>query len=136
MSKLGLWGNYETKVVCNELRRQDLLSHAEWVQDATDCVARFSAITYSGYLLWAIPCLRLVRKSPWFARQAATVVRWMVADIRFEKGLSSRPHQLGRIVRRNLFWPGNWLLGQCLSLTRFEGRGARSTAIAPASSRY
>lgn len=118
MSKLGVWGNYDEKVVCNELRRQDLISTSDWVQEVTHCASRFSPITYRGYRLWADPCLRLVRKSPWFARRVATVVRWMIADIRHEKGLSNQSHLVGRVVRQALFWPGNWLLGTCLALVR------------------
>jgi len=112
MSKQRLWGDQATKIVCNELRQQNLLSVSDWIHDATDCAARFSPMTYQGYSLWAIPCMRLMRKSPWFARRVATVVRWMVADIRYEKGLSNQSHFMGRVVRRNLFWPGNWLLGR------------------------
>lgn len=118
MSKQSLWGNFAEKIVCNELRKQNLLSVSDWIYDATDCAAKFSPTTYQGYSLWAIPCMRLMRKSPWFARRVATVVRWMVADIRYEKGLSNQSHFMGRVVRRNLFWPGNWLLGRYVALFR------------------
>ncbi len=120
MSKLGFWGDFETKIVCNELRRQELLSVSDWIHDASDCAARFSPITYQGYCLWAKPCRQMVRKSPWFARRVATVVRWMVADIRYQKGLSSQSHLLGRVVRQALFWPGNWLLGSAMTLLRSD----------------
>jgi len=122
MSKQSLWGNYAEKIVCNELRQQDLLSVSDWIHDATDCAAKFSPMTYQGYRLWAIPCVRLMRKSPWFARRIATVVRWMVADIRYEKGLSDRSHFMGRVVRQVIFWPGNWLLGTVVSFSRNDER--------------
>lgn len=135
MSKLGLWGDYQTKIVCNELRQQNLLSVSDWVQDATDCASRFSPTSYQGYQLWAIPCMRLVRKSPWFARQVATVVRWMVADIRYQKGLSGQSHFMGRVVRQNLFWPGNRLLGSCLEMFRTKGVDVATRAREPFLSR-
>lgn len=116
MSKLGIWVDYEQKVVCNELRRQDLISFSDWVLDASDCRKTFSRTTYQGYRLWAVPCLRLMRRYPTLARSLAVAVRWMAADIRYQKGIHTQRHWKGWLVRRGIFWPINWLLGHGLSL--------------------
>ncbi|WP_208621845.1 hypothetical protein [Bordetella genomosp. 12] len=130
MSRLGLWGDYSKKIVCNELRQQNLLSISDWAQEASDCATKFSLTTYQGYKLWAVPCLRLVRQYPWFARCIATVVRWMVADIRFERGLRARPHYVGRLIRQRVFWPTNWFLGKCLLILRHaRATGAERAAV-------
>lgn len=112
MTKLSIWANQETKIVCNELRRQDLLSVSDWMHDASYCASRFSQVTYRGYRLWAAPCLRLMRRHPVLARGLAYAVRWMVADIKYRKGLSNSPHLLGRFISQGLFWPANALLGR------------------------
>lgn len=120
MSKLGIWADFEMKIVCNELRRQNLLSFRDWVYDASHCAKTFSPTSYLGYRVWAIPCLRLMRKYPPLAAGLAVVVRWMVADLKYEIGVSAQPHLPGRIVRRGLFWPGNWLLGSLARVARMQ----------------
>ncbi len=114
MRKLGVWADYDVKIVCNELRRQELISFRDWVYDATYCARRFSPTSHLGYRIWAIPCLRLMRRHPPLAKKLAVVVRWMVADLKYEIGVSKQPHLLGRIIRRGVFWPANRLLG-CLA---------------------
>ncbi|HYG44205.1 MAG TPA: hypothetical protein VEA17_14900 [Bordetella sp.] len=116
MSKLGIWVDYEQKIVCNELHRQELISFGDWVLDASDCRNTFSLTTYQGYHLWAMPCLRLMRKHPALARSLAVAVRWMAADIKYQKGINTQRHWRGWLVRRGIFWPANWLLGHCVSL--------------------
>jgi len=111
MSKLGIWVDYSQKIVCNELRRQNLISFSDWALDASYCRKTFSAITYQGYRLWAMPCLRLMRKHAALARILATAVRWMAADIKYQQGTSAHRHVRGWLVHRCIFWPGNWLLG-------------------------
>lgn len=128
MSKLGIWVDFERKIVCNELRRQNLISVQDWVYDATHCAKKFSPTSHLGYRVWAIPCLRLMRKHPPLAKRLAVVVRWMVADLKYELGVSKQQHLLGRIVRRGVFWPGNWLLGCLARLARIEV-GASSCRI-------
>jgi len=123
MGKLNIWGDFEKKIVCNELRRQDLISVSDWIHDASDCMARFSPVTYQGYRLWAVPCLQLIRKHESLARSLAIVVRWMVADIKHQKGLSTKPHYLGRMIRLGVFWPGNWLLGKVASMSHIKRPG-------------
>lgn len=128
MSKLGIWVDYERKIVCNELRRLDLISVQDWVYDATHCAKKFSPTSHLGYRVWAIPCLRLMRKHPPLAKRLAVVVRWMVADLKYELGVSKQPHLLGRIVRRWVFWPGNRLLGCLARVARIQA-GASTCRI-------
>ncbi|PWF22156.1 hypothetical protein [Corticimicrobacter populi] len=116
MSKLGIWVDFQQKIVCTELRRQDLISFSEWAYDASDCAQRFSETSYLGYRIWAVPCMRLMRKHPSLSRALAVVVRWMVADIKHERGVSSQSHWMGRVVRRGIFWPANRLIGHAASL--------------------
>jgi len=120
MSKLGIWVDYEQKIVCNELRRQNLISFTDWVLDARHCRKTFSSTTYQGYRCWALPCLHLMREHSWLARMLAIAVRWMTADIKYYEGESARRHWRGWLVRRCIFWPANWLLGTCVSLRRLD----------------
>lgn len=123
MSKLGIWADYGAKIVCNELRRQELISFQDWVYDATHCARSFSSTSYLGYRLWAIPCLRLMRRYPSLAKRLAVVVRWMVADLKYEIGISKQRHFMGRVMRRGVFWPMNRLLG-CLARLFWTDVGA------------
>ncbi|MGV2864851.1 hypothetical protein [Achromobacter sp. AGC39] len=111
MSKLGIWVDYQQKIVCTELRRQALISVSDWAYDASDCAQRFSATSYQGYRLWAVPCLRLMRKHPLLSRVLAHAVRGMVADIKYQRGVNNKPHLMGLIIRRGVFWPANLLVG-------------------------
>ena len=111
MNKLGLWGDFEKKIVCNELRRQGLMSMADWICDTSHCARNFDFITYRGYCLWANPCLRLMRKHALLARILAVLARWIVADIRYKGGLRPHPHLFGLLVHRGIFWPANRILG-------------------------
>jgi hypothetical protein len=123
MNKPGFWGNYEQKIVCNELRRQGLLSVTDWIHDASYCAKRFDPTTYRGYCLWAVPCLRMMRKHRTLARLLAIPVHWMVADIRYQHGARQAPHLLGFLINRGIFWPGNRVLGD--AARRFGAPGRR-----------
>lgn len=111
MKKLGVWVDFQQKIICSELRLRNLISFSEWAYDASDCAQRFSKASYLGYRIWAVPCMRLMRKHPSLSRALAVVVRWMVADIKHERGVSSQPHWMGKVVRRGMFWPVNRLIG-------------------------
>lgn len=127
MSKTWIWVDYD-KIVCNELRRQNLVTLEDWVHEATYCAKTFSAVTYQGYRLWANPCLQLMRRYPLLAKALAHPVRWMAADIKYQTGASAHRHWLGWAVRRGVFWPGNWLLGHYA--LRSRRHGARSSLAA------
>src|SRR3546814_13529638 len=116
MSKLGIWVDYERKIVCNELRRQNLITFNEWIVEARHCRKTFSSTTYTGYRLWALPCLRLMRRYPSLARTLAVAVRWMTADIKHYEGVSTQRHWRGWMVRCCLFWPAHLLLCHCSAL--------------------
>ncbi|WP_039883366.1 hypothetical protein [Achromobacter piechaudii] len=118
MSKLGIWVDYQQKIVCTELRRQDLISASDWAYDASDCAQRFSSMSYQGYRLWAVPCLRLMRKHPLLASVLAYAVRGMVADIKYQRGVNDKPNLMGLIIRRGVFWPANLLMGSLASVAQ------------------
>lgn len=112
MNKPGFWADYDMKIVCNELRRQGLLSVADWACDASYCARRFDSTTYLGYRLWASPCLRMMQRHRPLARALAIPVRWMIADMRYQHGARSNRHFLGLLINRGLFWPANRLIGK------------------------
>jgi len=117
MGKLGVWVDYDQKIVCNELRRQNLISFEDWVLDASHCAQAFTPITYLGYRLWANPCSRLMLRYPLLARGLARAVRWMAADLKYRKGVSHHRHLRGWLIRCCVFWPSNWLLGSGVFLS-------------------
>lgn len=125
MSKLGIWVDYQQKIICTELRRQNLISASDWAYDASDCAQRFSLTSYRGYRLWAVPCLRLMRKHPLLSRALAYSVRWMAADIKYQRGINKKPHVLGLIIRRGVFWPVNLFVGGLATVAQI-GRRSRS----------
>ncbi|MCS3509266.1 hypothetical protein [Achromobacter sp. JUb104] len=118
MSKIGIWVDYQQKIVCAELRRHGKISTSEWARDAMDCSRRFSLVSYMGYRLWAVPCVLLMRKYPLLSRVLAVAVRGMVADIKYQAGDSDKMHLVGLLIRRGLFWPANHLLGSLAIIMR------------------
>ncbi|WP_407848883.1 hypothetical protein [Bordetella petrii] len=135
MGKLGVWVDYDQKIVCSELRRQNLISFEDWIIDASHCAQTFSPITYLGYRLWANPCSRLMLRYPSLARSLARVVRWMAADLKYRKGVSHHRHWRGWLIRCCVFWPGNWLLGSGVFLSLSVARRWSGKSGSPVFSR-
>ncbi|MCO7641093.1 hypothetical protein NJI34_30435 [Pseudomonas sp. S 311-6] len=111
-----LWENSEGKIVCNELRRQNLISFSDWIHDSRYCAERMSITVYRGYRVWAIPCLKLMRRYPVLARGISVPASWYIEDVKFALGVRQARHWRGRLLRYGLFVPGSWLLGQGLSV--------------------
>lgn len=107
-----LWEDSANKIVCNELRRQNLISFQDWVHDSRYCIERMPASVYQGYRVWAIPCQRLMRRYPAFARGIAIPAGWYIEDVKFALGVRQSRHWRGRLLRYGLFVPGSWLLGR------------------------
>ena len=99
------------KVICTELCRNGVIDHAVWMADIRYSQQNFSAQTMRGYHLWGVPYVRLMRKSPLFAKLAAYPTRWFAEDIAFRMGVLSTPNYRGLVLREFVFRPVCFALG-------------------------
>lgn len=121
-----LWEDSSNKIVCNELRNQNLISFQDWVHDSRFCAERMPVTVYQGYRVWALPCLKVMRRYPAFARCIAIPAGWYIEDVKFVLGVRQSRHWRGRLLRYGLFIPGSWLLGQGQALRARFSRASPS----------
>jgi len=102
------------RVVCTELRRQDLMDKALYKWDIEFTQKKLSGRTVAGYHVWAIPYVRVMRRKDIWGRLATNAIRpLMVAralECAYQLGHRNKPHWGGRFVRL-LVEPICWLLG-------------------------
>lgn len=87
-----------SKVICSELVRQGLMS-----QRARDVCALYAARHLDehferGYHFWALPCVRLMRRSGTFTKVISFLTKHRTTEVVFRMGISLRRTLLGRVV--------------------------------------
>ena len=106
-----------TRVICTELERQGLME-AELLQTDIVFTQRHIAMkTVQGYHLWAVPYVRLMKKSTIVTRLVKPFANWRAEEIAFQMGTRTRPHYRGKAVRY-IGEPVCWLLGWMMTLQR------------------
>lgn len=93
------------KVICTELCRNGIIEHDVWMADIRYSRENFSEQTMRGYHLWGIPYVKLMRKSPLFAKIAAYPTSWFAEDIAYRMGVRAKPNLKGWVLREILFRP-------------------------------
>ncbi|MBT3361739.1 MAG: hypothetical protein HN403_19110 [Rhodospirillales bacterium] len=89
----------DSRVVCTELAAQGLLDPGLYFLDVRFTEERLSAAHVRGYHAWAVPLVRLMRKSEIVTRIVSPVARWRAEEIAHLLGAKSRGHLAGKIVR-------------------------------------
>jgi hypothetical protein len=99
------------KVICTELCRNGVIEHEVWMADIRYSRENFSDATMRGYHLWGVPYVRLMRKSPAFAKLAEYPTRWFAEDIAYRMGVWERGNWKGWALRELMFRPICSVLG-------------------------
>jgi hypothetical protein len=89
-------------LVCTELVRQRLMT-AELARVARDYrLSRYSAKQFNGYLLWAGPVVRIMRRDDIFGRLMTALMLLLIGSwtlhMAYELGYSKKPHYGGKLV--------------------------------------
>jgi len=102
-----------TRVICTELVRQGLMAPRLQRLDIAYTLRHLSPVTVRGYHAWAVPYVRLMKRSHLATRLVEPLARWRAEEIAYRMKSRSRPHYRGRVVR----WLGEpvcWALGTML----------------------
>jgi len=106
-------GGGNSRVICTELVRQGLMAPRLQRLDIAYTLRHLSPATVRGYHAWAVPYVRLMKRSHLATRLVEPLARWRAEEIAFRMKSRSRPHYRGRVVR----WLGEpvcWALGTVL----------------------
>jgi len=113
MGRTGDAASSNTRVICTELVRQGLMAPSLQRLDIAYTLRHLSPATVRGYHAWAVPYVRLMKRSPLATYMVEPLARWRAEEIAFRMKARSRPHYGGRAVRV-LGEPLCWLLGTVL----------------------
>ena len=88
-----------TRVICTELVRQSLMAPSLQRLDITYTLRHLSPATVRGYHAWAVPYVRLMKRSHLATRLVEPLARWRAEEIAYQMKSRSCPHYPGRVVR-------------------------------------
>lgn len=114
-------GGDNTRVICTELVRQGLMASSLQRLDIAYTLRELSPATVRGYHAWAVPYVRLMKRSNLATRLVEPFARWRAEEIAYQMKARSRPHYGGKVVRV-LGEPVCWALGKVLGWIGDPGR--------------
>ena len=79
--------------------RQGLLDPAIWRADLAFTYKHLSPTTVRGYHLWAIPYVRLMRKSPLAQKLMRPLATWRAEELAHQMGVLQKSNWKGKVVR-------------------------------------
>jgi hypothetical protein len=104
-------GSSGGKVICTELCRNGVIEHDVWMADLAYSRKHFSEQTMRGYHAWGVPYVKLMRKSPLFAKLAEYPTQAFAQDIAYRMGVVAKPNYMGWALRELAFRPVCWSIG-------------------------
>ena len=118
-----------TRVICTELVRQGLMQAKLQRLDIAFTFRHLCPATVRGYHFWAVPYVRLMKRSSFATRLVEPFARWRAEEIAYQMGARDKPNFKGKLVRL-AGEPICWALGMVLGWTgdpdRFYPLGAKS----------
>lgn len=92
-------GNSSGRVICTHFYRRGRLTRELWRADLEFTFANLSPTTIRGYHYWAIPYVRLMRRSPLAERIMYPLAKARAEEIAFQAGRRNKGSVAGKIVR-------------------------------------
>ncbi len=86
------------KVVCTELVRQGKMSEKDQRACTLYAFSRLPASFMAGYHFWAVPYVRLMRRSNWATKLIWPIVRSRTGEIRYRLGLEKKGTFFGKVI--------------------------------------
>ena len=108
--KNGRFKKGKGRVICTHLFRTGKLSRELWKVDVRFTKQRLSAHTVRGYLFWAIPYVRLMRRYKWAESVMLPLAVARAEEVAYQMGERQVPNFGGKLVRL-VGEPVCWLLG-------------------------
>jgi len=92
-------GNASGRVICTHFYRRGMLDRELWRADMEFTFATLPEATVRGYHYWAIPYVRLMRRSPLAERLMYPLAKARAEEIAYRMGLRPKGSFGGKIVR-------------------------------------
>ena len=106
-------GNSSSRVICTHFYRKGMLDQAIWRADMAFTFKNLSPATVRGYQFWAIPYVRLMRKSTVAEKFMFPLAKWRAQELAYQMGVVSKGSWRGKLVRLTCE-PICWALGVCV----------------------
>lgn len=103
-------GGGSSRVICTHFYRKGAIDAEVWRADLRFTCSRLSDRMVRGYQWWAIPYVRLMRKSPLAERLMRPLALARARELAYQMGVLPRPDYFGKLVRWTLE-PVCWLVG-------------------------
>ena len=95
----GSSGGSSGRVICTHFYRKGMLDRETWRADIEFTATRLSAKTVRGYQYWAIPYVRLMRRSPLAEKVMYPLATWRADELAYRMGKREKGNWKGKIVR-------------------------------------
>ncbi|MBS1164924.1 MAG: hypothetical protein H6R00_949 [Proteobacteria bacterium] len=87
------------RVICTHFYRKGMIDRDVWRADLEFTAHHLSEKTVRGYQYWAIPYVRLMRRSPLAERIMFPLATWRAEELAYQMGMRTRGNWKGKIVR-------------------------------------
>jgi hypothetical protein len=111
-------GNGGGRVICTELHSTGEMSTVDWVRDTRFTFKTLTKNHVKGYLFWAIPTVRHMKKYPLYRKIWKHIAQHRANDIAWRLG-ESKFDLLGRIYA-GIGEPTCWLIGKFVSNKQYN----------------
>jgi len=98
-SKGGSSGGGSSRVICTHFYKKGMLSKELWRADLEYTSKHLSAKTVRGYQFWAIPYVKLMRKSALAERLMFPIAKYRAIEIAYQTGIADKGSFRGKIIR-------------------------------------
>lgn len=92
-------GNSRGRVICTHFFRRGMMSRELWRADLEFTFSNLSTATIRGYQYWAIPYVKLMRRSPLAERIMFPLAKVRAEEIAYQIGLRPKGNIFGKVVR-------------------------------------
>lgn len=110
-------GGGDTRVICTELVRQGRMLKRDQLRDLRFTQKYLTDTHIRGYHLWAIPTVRLMKKSDTWAAIWKFIAQHRANEISHLMGCRDRPDYIGKLLRHT-FEPVCFLVGLCVPASK------------------
>lgn len=92
-------GSGASRVICTYFFRKGMLDQEIWRADMEFTFKHLSQTTVRGYHVWAIPYVRLMRKSPLAEKIMRPIAIWRAEELAYKTGVLQKGNWKGKVVR-------------------------------------
>lgn len=92
-------GNTDQRVICTELVNQGRMSKVDQLRDLRFTQKYLTTTHIRGYHMWAIPTVRLMRRSKLWSAIWRFIAQHRANEISYQMGDRNTPDHIGKVIR-------------------------------------